>query len=64
MASALRSEGGDGESLGFFCHPPLLVDIEHAAALGLATVARIMQLWQRLAERLAGYATAKVAGNV
>ena len=27
---------GDGASPGFFCHPLLLVDVEHAAVLGLA----------------------------
>lgn len=35
--------GGDGVSPGFFCHPLLLVDIEHEAVLGLAWA----EIWTR-----------------
>lgn len=34
---------GDGVSPGFFCHPTLLVDIEHEAVLGIARI----DIWTR-----------------
>ena len=37
---------GDGVSPGFFCHPTLLVDIEHEAVLGLAGA----DIWTRTGE--------------
>ena len=37
---------GDGQSPGLFCHPLLLVDIEHEAVLGLAAA----DIWTRPAE--------------
>jgi Transposase DDE domain len=48
---------GDGESPGFFCHPLLLVDVEHAAVLGLVHA----DIWTRGPEPTGDHAKRAIA---
>jgi hypothetical protein len=48
---------GDGVSPGFFCHPLLLVDVEHAAVLGLVAA----DIWTRGPEPTGDHAKRAIA---